>query len=162
MPAAFANGYTWNYTIIGIFPNQTVSIGTGGSGSSNATTITTGISGEVIIPGTLDGKPVTSIGQYAFEGSGLLTSVTFPSSVRIISNDCFLNCISLVKADLPNALTSIGFGAFLGTKLSLVDIPNSVTSLGGSVFQSCSSLTSVTIGTSVTIISNSISKVARV
>ena len=156
MPAAFANGYTWNYTIIGIFPNQTVSIGTGGSGSSNATTITTGISGEVIIPGTLDGKPVTSIGQYAFEGSGLLTSVTFPSSVRIISNDCFLNCISLVKADLPNALTSIGFGAFLGTKLSLVDIPNSVTSLGGSVFQSCSSLTSVTIGTSVTIISNSI------
>ena len=63
--------------------------------------------------------------------------------------------VEITSLSLPDGLTSIGRGAFLGCSfLTSITIPNSVTSIGDGAFSGCSSLTSVTIGNSVTSIGN--------
>src|SRR5579859_1469546 len=96
--------------------------------NNNTITITgyTGTNTTVIIPGTINGLPVTSIGNYAFENETSVASVTIPDSV-----------------------TSIGLDAFLGSGLTSVTIGGSVTNIGAAAFGYCSSLTNVTISGSV-------------
>ena len=115
-------------------------------------------SGSVTIPSTVvyEGVTydVTSIGDYAFYGSGL-TSVTIPSSVTSIGNHAFQLC-TVTSVTIPSSVTSIGYGAFqFCTGLTSVTIPSSVTSIGNVAFECCSGLTSVTIPSSVTEIKNS-------
>ncbi len=115
--------------------------------TSNGTSITiteyTGPGGDVTIPGTIDGLPVTVIGDAAFFSSTDLTSVTIPDSVTSIGDDAFFSCTSLASVTLPNSVTNIGGFAFLEcTSLASVRIPNSVTSIGDAAFYSCTSLES--------------------
>ncbi len=115
-----------------------------------------GSGGDVTIPSKINGKSVTSIGDYAFDGCSSLTSVTIPNSVTSIGNYAFLNCSSLTSVTIPSSVTSIGNGAFSRcSSLTGITIPSSVTSIGGSAFFGCSSLTSITIPSSVTSIENS-------
>ena len=46
-------------------------------------------SGELVIPSSYQGKPVTSIGSSAFYSCGKLTSVTIPDSVTSIGDRAF-------------------------------------------------------------------------
>ena len=116
-------------------------------------------SGIVVIPEsiTYEGNNylVTSIGSYAFQDCGELTSVTIPNSVTSIGESAFKNCSSLTSIIIPNSVTSIGYQAFLGcSSLSSIIIPNSVTSIGSSAFNGCIAITSITIPNSVTSIGN--------
>src|SRR4029077_59472 len=52
-------------------------------------------SGAVTIPSTINGLPVTSIGDYAFFGCTSLTNVTIPNSVTNIGYAAFNTCTSL-------------------------------------------------------------------
>jgi hypothetical protein len=68
--------------------------------TNNATiTITKyfGPGGAVTIPKTINGLPVTSIGDCAFCRCGILTSVTIPNSVASTGNDAFAGCTSLTS-----------------------------------------------------------------
>ena len=67
---------------------------------------------EVIIPAEIDGKVVTSIGDYAFYGCTNLTSVTIPEGVTKIGAFVFENCTSLTSITIPEGVTEIGDGAF--------------------------------------------------
>ncbi len=108
---------------------------------------------EVVIPRTLGGKNVTSIGEHAFYGCESLTNVTIPDSVTTIGDYAFSNCTSLASVTIPNSVTTIGMVAFNGcTSLTSVTIPDSVTTIGEDAFSFCTSLTSVTIPDSVTTI----------
>lgn len=107
--------------------------------------------GAVEIPGTIDGKPVTSIGSLAFASCRNITSVTIHESVANIGHSAFFNCSALSSIHIPDSVSDIGVRAFYNCdSLTSVVIPNSVTSIGFSAFQNCSSLTSVTIPASVT------------
>ena len=113
-----------------------------------------GTGGAVSISGTINGLPVTSIGNSAFESTNL-TSVTIPGSVTAIGTEAFWQCTSLTGITIPDNVTSIGSEAFWGcTSLTSGTIGNGVTSIQGSTFYGCNKLTSMKIGTSVTEIGN--------
>ncbi len=136
-------GYTWTYRING----DTAEIFKG----SLDPAISPSPTGAVTIPATLGGKPVTSIGDWAFAECSGLTSVTIPDSVTSIGSDAFYGCSGLTSVTIPDSVTSIGSSAFRGCSgLTSVTIPDSVTRIGGYAFAYCSGLTSVTIGNGVT------------
>ena len=64
------------------------------------------------IPAEIDGKQITSIGNYAFLDRKSLTSVTIPDSVTIIRFQAFHNCPSLKTVTIPASVTTIGDYAF--------------------------------------------------
>ena len=85
-------------------------------------------SGALIIPSSIEGQPVTSIGEEVFD-----------------------NCSSLTNIVIPNSVTSIGSMSFWScTGLTSITIGDGVTSIGGEVFRNCTGLTSITIGEGVT------------
>jgi len=101
----------------------------------------TGPGGDVIIPDTVDGLPVTTIGSSAFWNCRKLTSLTLPDTVTTINNGAFSFCTSLARVRLPTALTSIGNSAFQNcASLTNVTLPDTVTNLESFVFAGCASL----------------------
>ena len=110
-----------------------------------------GADSKVDIPAELGGKPVTSIGEYAFVYCNSLTEVTIPEGVTSIGVGAFAGCRSLTEVTIPEGVTSIGEWAFEGcSNLTKAIIPEGVTSIGKGAFLSCRSLTEVTIPKSVT------------
>ena len=108
------------------------------------------------------GTSVTSIRYEAFAGTAL-TSVTIPNSVTDIGWYPFVGCYSLtvIAVDTNNAVySSVNRVLFDKSQTTLILCPegisgsytilDSVTSIADSVFELCSSLTSVTIGNGVT------------
>lgn len=68
--------------------------------------------GDVVIPSTMDGLPVTSIGESAFARCTELTSVAIPESVTSIGDLAFYGCSKLTSVTIPQSVTSIGHSAF--------------------------------------------------
>ena len=116
----------------------------------------TGFGGAVDIPDTINFLPVTSIGDWAFQYCGPLTSVTIPDSVSSIGSQTFAGCNALTSVTMGNGVNSIGYEAFQGDGLLSITIPDSVTNIGNSTFQYCYSLTSVVIGSGLTTIGQSV------
>ena len=110
-----------------------------------------GSDSKVDIPAELGGKPVTSIGVYAFWNCRSLTKVTIPEGVTSIKDSTFWYCISLTEVNIPKSVETIGDEAFqFCDSLTEVTIPEGVTSIGDEAFQFCNSLTEVTIPEGVT------------
>lgn len=106
--------------------------------------------GDLVIPGELDGHAVTSVGGEIFLYCENLKSVVIPEGVTSIGNEAFAGCIGLSSVTIPNSVTSIGKKAFeMCRGLTGVNIPESVTTIGEEAFAACG-LTSVMIPSSVT------------
>ena len=102
--------------------------------------------GAITIPSKIDGKPVTSIGDWAFKDCTGLTSIMIPNSVTSIGNGTFNGCSSLTSITIPDSVTSIGYYAFWDcTGLTSITIPNSVTRIGYVAFSGCTGLTSINV-----------------
>ena len=112
---------------------------------------------------------VTSIGDYAFQYCGSLTSITIPDSVTSIGNSAFSDCDSLTSITVDgnnqnyysqdgvlfNKDKTVLIQYPIGNTRTSYTIPNSVTSIGNGAFYDCHSLTSITIPNSVTSIGGS-------
>lgn len=102
----------------------------------------TGAGGAVAIPASIVGKPVTSIGDWAFSGCIDLTGVTIPPGVTSIGDWAFASCRSLTSVTITSGVTSIADHAFFDCpSLTSVTLPNGVTTIGQYAFSYCTSLT---------------------
>jgi len=105
----------------------------------------------LVTPGTIEGKPVVAIGEWAFAYCTQLTSVTIENDVSIIGPNAFSDCTSLTTLVLPTSLKSIEASAFFScAALTSVTIPGNVTSIGETAFYLCTSLTSLTFSDGLT------------
>jgi hypothetical protein len=99
---------------------------------------------SLTIPSTINGLPVTSIGNGAISYCSALTTVTIPNSVINIGDSAFSDCTGLTSVTMGNSVTKIGHEAFAYcTRLTSVTIGNSVTSIGQQAFNCCTNLAGV-------------------
>lgn len=71
-----------------------------------------GAGGAVAIPHTIEGLPVSRIGDSVFEGRGDISSITIPESVRYVGSFAFAQT-GLTNVTMPRRLDT-GFAIFLG------------------------------------------------
>lgn len=91
---------------------------------------------EVEIPAEIDGTPVTSVSDYAFDCCTTLVSVSIPESITSIGNSAFSSCKSLTSVTLPDTVTYIGEEAFAGcSNLSDINIPGAIEYIGADAFR---------------------------
>ena len=72
-----------------------------------------GSGGNVVIPNTIEGKPVTIIGQSAFEDCSSITGIKIPDSVTQIKKWSFSGCNKLKKIDIPSSVSNIESYVFI-------------------------------------------------
>ena len=94
---------------------------------------------------------ITSLGEDCFSYCRSLTSITLPSGITSLGNSCFNGCRSLTSITLPDGITSLGNFCFDGCiSLTSITLPSGITSLGNSCFWGCRSLTSITLPDGIT------------
>ena len=131
---------------------------------------------NLIIPESLDGVPVTSIGQQAFVNCTTLESVEIPDSItrmgywafsgcsnlkqvklsknlKSINMDCFSECSSLESIVVPEGVTQLAPGAFMHcTNLKKIELPSTLEGIYEHAFARCINLTQITIPAKVKVI----------
>ncbi|MFA7369066.1 MAG: leucine-rich repeat domain-containing protein, partial [Kiritimatiellales bacterium] len=114
----------------------------------------TGSGGAPKIPGTINNRPVTSIGTNAFS-YGQLSSVLIPDSVTNIESSAFCRCTELITitVNATNAFYSSAGGALFNKRQTglirypagktggCCTIPGGVTNIGDYAFFNCYGLT---------------------
>lgn len=120
----------------------------------NEVTIARGFaaSGDLVLPETIAGYPVTVIGDQAFYSyNNDLTDVVIPDTVTHIGEQAFSICPKLVSVVLPESLVSLGDSAFSYCALTSIELPAKLAELGPYCFYG-NPLTEITIPESVKVI----------
>lgn len=100
-----------------------------------------GPGGDVVIPATYEGKPVTYIGPGAFEFNDQITTVVLPEGMDMIGYEAFLHCSGLTSVTLPSSMESIEERAFADcAALTEVGPLGSVDFIGEDAFTGCDRL----------------------
>lgn len=121
------DGVMWSYVVA--------------NGKATIMSGTTPCVGEMAVPDTLGGCPVTAIGGDAFSSKNEISKMTLPKGITTIGDYAFASCSSLMAINIPGGVTSIGKCAFGDCRgLTSVTIPEGVTSIGSYVFYGCSGL----------------------
>lgn len=149
-----------------------VQIGTGVTNINNAAFYGCKSLTSVIVPdnvtfmGTNVFSTCTSLTSVTF-GTGLsviptgtlkdcaaLQSVTINGTVTELGNEAFRGCGNLNGVVLPNSLTTIGGSAFMDCGITSIQMPDNVASAGTAVFQGCTALTTVSISSGLSAITD--------
>ena len=142
------------------------------SGSGVKITSYTGEDKNLVIPKTINGKPVIEIDSKVFYENDNIEKVTLPESLKKIGNRAFAKCSNLKevifnsdytdcgealfensaieKAVLPKRLQKIPTGMFRNCKyVTAVSFPDDLKIIGEDAFMGCKSIKSMIIGASV-------------
>ncbi|MDE5768557.1 MAG: leucine-rich repeat domain-containing protein, partial [Oscillospiraceae bacterium] len=90
---------------------------------------------DLVIPETINDKPVTTIMYGVFRGNENLESVTIPETMQVIAECAFQDCKNLKKINMPETYVDIAGGAFSGTRWELLTYNQPVTYLGNMVYK---------------------------
>ncbi len=86
---------------------------------------------------------LTVIPFAVFQGDSALKTVTFPGSIKTVSDNAFAGT-GLVSIELPDTIESVGSSVFMGcTDLTTVVLPEDISSLEADLFNGCTSLQTV-------------------
>ncbi|HEY3420914.1 MAG TPA: leucine-rich repeat protein [Methanomassiliicoccales archaeon] len=108
-----------------------------------------GQGGAVVIPASLDGKPVREIGESAFSDNTRITSVVVPDSVRLIDDYAFAYSTAITSVTIGGSVSVIGNWTFFNClSLTTASIPSSVSYIGGYAFAGCNAMTSINVSPS--------------
>ena len=108
------------------------------------------------IPATVAGLPVTEISDYAFQGTIWTPEIIIPDTVTRIGTGAFMGCQDLEKITLPASLKEIGDKAFYGDKLlTEIIIPEGTEIIGGAAFAQCTALENISFPSTLKEIRNS-------
>ncbi len=108
--SAVVDGVTWHYledgglaTIVNL------------DGSNYVAAISTSYRGNLVIPESLNGLPVTAIGENAFLNCSAVTNVVIPTTVISIGSSAFAGCSRLAPGiTIPESVTDLGSRVFAG------------------------------------------------
>ena len=147
------DGVTWSYSV--------------SNGKATISSGTTPCVGEMTVPDTLGGCPVTRIGYGAFREKNEISKLNLPAGITSIEGYAFYLCTALTEINIPDGVMSIKERAFYScSSLQQIDLPDTVTSLEPYAFYSCSALESVRLSANLTAIPEycfySCSKLAKI
>ena len=98
--SASNNGYTWTYSV--------------SDRKAKITAVIPQPTGILVVPSSLAGFMVESIGDCVFQNCNSLTDVTIPDGVTSIGRRAFFCCDQLVRLTVPKSITYMGHRAFWG------------------------------------------------
>ena len=108
---------------------------------------------DVVIPDTLNGKPVKILATGSFQRDKNMVSVWIPASVTEIGNSAFYNLTSLKTVTFaPGSQLEMINGSFSNSGVTTIELPDSLKIIGKGTFMHCHGLKSMTIPSSVEII----------
>ncbi len=93
---------------------------------------------DIVIPSEIDGIPVTTIGERAFEWKSQLHTVVISEGIKRIEYCGFAGCRFLTSIQLPQSLEYIGEAGFdCCDSLKAIEIPPKVTVINKYTFRQC-------------------------
>ena len=105
-----------------------------------------------VVPDHINGKPVTSIADYAFANDSTLYQITLPCTISRIGDYAFYGS-EIHNIFLPDGNIQLGTQAFGNCKqLISIDIPEGIVELPDSLLRNCTSLAAVTLPDSLEVI----------
>ena len=120
------------------------------------------LSGDVVIPDEIEGKPVLSVGSSGiniksdrftpfFYNASEISLVELPDTLKIIESYAFMNCIKLERISVPSSVSRIENQVFENCE-NLIDIEfhEGLTYVGYRAFAGCTSLREINIPDTVT------------
>ena len=138
--AANENGYTYTVT----------------DGKATVTAVDETVTGDIMIPASLGGYPVTALGDRVFQMVYGITSVIIPDSVETIGVNCFNYCRDLESVVIGDRVHTIGVSAFENCPaLVSAAVGDSVKTFGNRAFALCRKLTAIRIPAATEAIGNS-------
>lgn len=101
---------------------------------------------SIEVPSSIDGRPVTGIGNEAFKSVTTMSEIKIPDSIEYIGNFAFDSCTGLTAVTLPNSVKTVGIGAFWGcSKMTSLTLSANLVEIGNYAFWDCEKLGSVTL-----------------
>ena len=148
-----ADEYTYSCNINGVTANFTYNLNEENKIEKLKCTNSSELTGNVTIPGLIEGKEVVTIGDNAFKGASNITGVVVPDSVKTIEYNAFTDCTNLKDVNLGK-IESLSFAVFKNcTALTSIKIPNTLKQGAVSkIFTNCSNLTNITLEDGLTVI----------
>ena len=105
----------------------------------------TAASGAVTVPASIDGKPVVSIGDGAFEDCDGLTKITIPDGVKYIGDHAFYGCTKVTSIELPDSVRFIGAAFDDCRSLTSITIPRDAKFNTFPIFRGCTALKNINV-----------------
>lgn len=103
-------------------------------GQATITDVDENISGYVVVPSTLGGYPVTTIGANAFSYCSDITKVGVPGCIKTIGKSAFSCTSGLTEVIFSNGVTTIGEYCFDYSSVIKIYLPVTVDTIGYAAF----------------------------
>ena len=128
---AEVDGVVWTFTVVG--------------GEACVVGGTPPYAGDLVVPESLGGLPVTGVDKSAFGFNPGVTSVVLPRGVTNLPIHAFCSCARLTNVVSQAAFIHYGESSLSGTALTRVAVPEGETRLEADVFHDAAALVSVSL-----------------